>query len=85
MKHTCELCRHFCGELHDLRVGWGGPLIGRIGPCCVEAAAQRVEVLRNRHPELSQSALTMSEFRELTRPVRPQSPYWARLKSPKTP
>ena len=82
MKHTCQLCRHFCSTLHDLRVD--GPVIGQIGPCCLDKAAERVQVLRERHPDRAGAALTMAEFRELTKPAPPTSPYWMRLK-PKWP
>jgi|EndMetStandDraft_9_1072997.scaffolds.fasta_scaffold72787_2 hypothetical protein len=73
MKHTCELCRNFCSALHDLRIEGNEHLVGRIGPCCVQIAAQRVELLVQRHPERRHDALSIAEFRELTRPQRPRS------------
>ncbi|HEY0332535.1 MAG TPA: hypothetical protein VGC74_02340 [Stenotrophomonas sp.] len=82
MKHTCQLCRHFCSTIEALQVD--GPPIGMIGPCCQSRAAERVDRLRERHPERVACALTMAEFRDLTRPDAPTSPYWMRLK-PKWP
>ena len=73
MKHTCELCRNFCAVLHDLRIDGNDHVIGQIGPCCVDTAAKRVEVLLQRHPERRHDALGIAEFRELTRPHRPRS------------
>lgn len=82
MKHTCQLCRHFCSTLYELRID--GPCIGLIGPCCLDRATERIALLRSRHPDLAAELLTISQFRELTRPEPPLSPYWMRLK-PKWP
>lgn len=73
MKNTCELCRNFCAALHELRIHDSRHLVGRIGACCVEKAAQRIEVLLQRHPGRHHDALGIAEFRELTRPQRPRS------------
>ena len=61
MKYTCELCRNFCSALHDLRIDGNDHLVGRIGPCCLQIAAQRVEVLVQRHPERRHDALSIAE------------------------
>jgi len=74
MRLTCELCRNFCSELHDLRIDATGLLIGRIGPCCQASAPQRLERLRSQHPERCQGPLSMAEFRALTRVPRSPSP-----------
>jgi len=73
MKHRCELCMHFCAELHELRLEETGQVIGWIGSCCLLSAAQRIEVLALRHPQRLQAPLNMQEFRELTRRTRPPS------------
>jgi len=74
MKYTCELCRNFCSAHHDLRIDGNAHLIGQVGSCCVDKAAQRAAVLRERHPERRHDTLSIAEFRELTRPLRPHSP-----------
>lgn len=73
MKYTCELCRNFCSVLHELRIEATGLLVGMIGPCCVEAGAQRMERLQALHPERTHGPLDINEFRELTRPPRERS------------
>ncbi|MDG2524970.1 hypothetical protein P6166_06335 [Stenotrophomonas sp. HITSZ_GD] len=73
MKRTCELCRNFCSRLLELRLREDGPLLGMIGPCCLQRAADRLKVLGERHPDRLQGTMCMAEFRELTRPMRPRS------------
>ncbi|GEM_PF-1960833 len=73
MKRTCELCRNFCSQLLDLRLRESDQLLGRIGPCCLQKAAQRLDLLASRHPERVAGPMCMAEFRELTRAVRPRS------------
>lgn len=74
MRHICQLCRNFCSSLQALKID-DGPLIGAYGPCCNERVAERIALLRERHPGRVHDALSMAEFRELTHPVRLPYPY----------